>query len=149
MDTFKSHELVTQEDIDYEHSDGEVIEFYDESNSELEIELEIDPIEQKLISSYPFWLNKENKIKEMEVGKIINTKSYQKAQLCVRQVIIRELERQLMQEWREQKGRYNPKILDYKSEKETKNLDFLIENEKNNDNSTTKNEKEKLEKRIA
>lgn len=70
-----------------------VIEFDDESNSELEIELEINPIVQKLINACPFWLDKEKKIKEIEVRKIINTKSYRRAQLCVRLVIIRELER--------------------------------------------------------
>ena len=75
----KNHETVTQEDVD-----DMVIEFDDESDNELEMEFEVDPITQKLINAYPFWSNKEKKIKEIEVKKIINTKSYRKAQLCVR-----------------------------------------------------------------
>lgn len=58
MDTFKSHEPVTQEKVDYEHPDDGVIEFDDELDSESKAKFEIEPITQKLISSYHFWLNK-------------------------------------------------------------------------------------------
>ena len=139
MENCKSHEPITQEEINYEHSDEEVVEFDDELDSESKIELQIDLVIQKLINTYPFWLVKKKKIKEMEVKKIINIKSYQKAQLYVRQVIIRELQRKLIQEWREQKRRYTPRIPDYESEEETKNLTFS--NEQNNDNSTIKMKK--------
>jgi len=44
MKNCKRHELVTQEEINYEHSNDDVVEFDDESDSESEIELEIDPI---------------------------------------------------------------------------------------------------------
>ena len=54
MDTFKSHEPVTQEEVDYEHGDDEVIEFDDEFNSKLEIELGIDLLHKKLSMSTLF-----------------------------------------------------------------------------------------------
>lgn len=65
----------------------------------------------------------------------------------MRQVIMRELERQLIHEWREQMERYTFGILNYESEEEIKNLDSL--NKQNKDNSTAQNEKEKFEKRMA
>lgn len=65
---------------------------------------------QGLINAYPYWSDREKEIKEMEVRKAISTWSYQKAQLCVRQVIIRELDKQPIQEWKDQNGRYTPRI---------------------------------------
>jgi len=40
----KSHELIIQEEASYEHSDDEVVEFDQESNRNIEIELQIDPM---------------------------------------------------------------------------------------------------------
>ena len=39
---------------------------------------------------------------------------------------------QLIHEWREQIGRYTPRILDYESDEEIENIDFL--NKQNKDN---------------
>ena len=82
-----------------------------------------------------------------EVKKITNIRSYQKAQLSVRQVIMRELENELIHEWREQIGRFTPIILNYESEEELENLDFMGKQPK--DNTITQIEKEKLEKMRA
>jgi len=53
----------------------------------------------------------------------------------------------LIHEWREQIGRFTPKILDYESEEELENLDFIGKQPK--DNTITQIEKEKLEKMRA
>ena len=58
MEYFKIHELIKQEEANYEHSNDEVVEFDDESNSKIEIELETDPMAQGLISAYPYWLDR-------------------------------------------------------------------------------------------
>ena len=133
---FKNHKSITLEE-----DDDEIIDFDDESDSESKIELEIDPVAQKLLNAYPFWSDKEKKIKEIEVNKITNTKSYQKAQLSMRQVIMEELEIQLIHEWREQIGRFTPGILDYESEEEPKNLDFINKQTEDNPNSSIEKEK--------
>ena len=61
--------------IALEEEDDEIIEFDDEFDSESEIELETDPVAQKLLNAYLFWSDKEKKIKEIEVKKTINIKS--------------------------------------------------------------------------
>jgi len=38
VEHFKSHESIIQEEANYEHSNDEVVEFDDESDSEIEIE---------------------------------------------------------------------------------------------------------------
>ena len=60
---------------------------------------------------------------------------------------MRELEIQLIHEWREQIGRFTPGILDYESEEEPENLDFINKQPKDNPNSSI--EKEKSEKMRA
>ena len=75
----KSHEPIIQEEVNYEHSDDEVVEFDEELDSEIEIELEIDLVAQEVINAYPYWSDREKEIKEIEVRKIVNTQSYQKA----------------------------------------------------------------------
>lgn len=125
VEYFKNHELIIQEEINDEHSDKEVINFDEESNEESEIELKINLVAQKLINAYPYQSDREKEIKEIEVRKIISTKSYQQAQLCVRKVIMRELERQLIQEWREQNGRFTLKTSKRESEEEIEEFNFL------------------------
>jgi len=73
--------------------DDEAIEFDEEIDSEIEIELEIDLVAQELINAYAYCLDREKKIKYIEVRKIVSTSSYQKAQMCVRKVIIKELDK--------------------------------------------------------
>jgi len=53
--------------------DDEVVEFDEESDSDKEIELEVNPMAQGLIDAYPYWSNREKEIKEIEVRKIIST----------------------------------------------------------------------------
>jgi len=73
------------------------VHFDDELDSEFEVELEDDPIAQEFIKKYPYWSNREKEIKEIEINKIISTRSYQQAQACVRQIIMIELETNLIQ----------------------------------------------------
>ena len=60
---------------------------------------------------------------------------------------MRELEIQLIHEWREQIGRFTLGILDYESEEEPENFDFKSKQPRDNPNSSI--EKEKSEKMRA
>jgi len=86
------------QEINCEHLDEEIIHFDDKSGSESEVELEVDPIAQELINRYPYWSDREKEIKEIEVKKIMSTRSYQQVQECVRYIIIIELEIRFIQE---------------------------------------------------
>jgi len=78
----------------------------DESDDESKEELENDPIAQAFRDKFPYWLDREKEIKDIEIKKITSTKSYQQSPACVRQVIMIELETNLIQEWRDQSGRF-------------------------------------------
>ena len=60
---------------------------------------------------------------------------------------MRELEIQLIHEWREQIGRFTTRILDYETEEEPENLDFINKQPEDNPNSSI--EKEKSDKMRA
>ena len=60
---------------------------------------------------------------------------------------MRELEIQLIHEWKEQIRRFTPRILDYESKEEPGNLDFINKQPKDNPNSSI--EKEKSDKMRA
>ena len=44
MEYFKSHEPIIKEEANYKHLDDEAIEFYDDLDSEIDIELETEPM---------------------------------------------------------------------------------------------------------
>lgn len=54
----------------------------------------------------------------------------------------------MIQEWREQNGRFTPKALEHESEEEVVKFDFL-ENRQRNDDATKQKEKEIVEQRMA
>jgi len=53
--------------------DDEIVEFDEELDSDVDIELEIYPMAQGLIDAYPYWSDREKEIKEIEVRKIVST----------------------------------------------------------------------------
>jgi len=48
----------------------------DESESESEEELENDPIAQELSNKFPYWSDREKKIKDIEIKIITSTRYY-------------------------------------------------------------------------
>jgi len=67
------------QEVSYEQLDEEVVHFDDESGSESKVELEANHKAQELINRYPYWSDREKEIKEIEIKKIISTRSYQQA----------------------------------------------------------------------
>jgi len=94
------------EPVIQEVSDEQLDEEIMNLNDDLEEELENDPIAQELSDKFPYWSDREKEIKDIEIKKITSTKSYQQSPACVRQVIMIELETNLIQEWRDQSGRF-------------------------------------------
>jgi len=78
----------------------------DELENESKEEVENDPIAQELSNKFPYWLDREKEIKDIEIKKITSTRSYQQSLACVRQVIMKELEMNLIQECRDQSARF-------------------------------------------
>jgi len=122
-------EPVIQEVSD-EQSNEEIVNLDDELENESEEELENDPIAQELSNKFPYWSDREKEIKYIEIKKITSIRSYQQSPTCVRQVIMTELEINLIQEWRDQSGRFasceNEEIMKADNDKVTKQNEQIV-----------------------
>lgn len=117
------------QEINNEQSDEEVVNLDDDSEDESKEELENDPIAQALSDKFPYWSDREREIKDIEIKKITSTKSYQQLPTCVRQVIMIELETSLIQEWRDQTGRFASSENEEKMKADNQNSDKVKQNE--------------------